>query len=73
MFVGPEAAGNQVAIVFDGVEPQNSNNIVVTINDNGTTFSNLATNSENGKTDLPLHTGQHRGEAVRRGYGGQHQ
>jgi hypothetical protein len=58
-------AGNQVAIVFDGVQPQNSNNNVVTINDltlklyNGTTlvftasgaFSNLATNPGNGKTD----------------------
>src|SRR4029077_20368749 len=58
-------AGNQVAILFDGVQPQNSNNNVVTINDltlklyNGTTlvftasgtFANLATNPGNGKTD----------------------
>jgi hypothetical protein len=58
-------AGDQVAILFDGVQPQNSNNNVVTINDltlklyNGTTlvftasgtFSNLATNPGNGKTD----------------------
>jgi hypothetical protein len=58
-------AGDQVAVLFDGVQPQNSNNNVVTINDltlklyNGTTlvftasgtFSNLATNPGNGKTD----------------------
>ena len=57
--------GNQVGILFDGVQPQNSNNNVVTINDltlklySGSTliftasgtFSNLATNPGNGNTD----------------------
>ena len=57
--------GNQIGILFDAVQPQNSNNNVVTINDltlklyNGTTlvfsafgtFSNLLTNPGNGNTD----------------------
>jgi hypothetical protein len=56
---------NQIAILFDGVQPQNANNNVVTINDltlklySGATlvftasgtFSNLATNPGNGNTD----------------------
>ena len=56
---------NQIAILFDGVQPQNANNDVVTSNDltlklySGTTllvtasgsFSNLATNPGNGNTD----------------------
>jgi hypothetical protein len=58
-------SGNQVGILFDGVQPQNANNNVVTINDltlklySGVTlvftasgtFSNLATNPGNGHTD----------------------
>jgi hypothetical protein len=56
---------NQIGILLDGVQPQNANNNVVTINDltlklySGSTlvftasgtFSNLATNPGNGKTD----------------------
>jgi|SRR5579864_2481083 len=56
---------NQIGILFDAVQPQNANNNVVTINDltlklySGTkliftasgSFSNLATNPGNGKTD----------------------
>ena len=57
--------GDQIGILFDAVQPQNSNNNVVTINDltlklyNGAslvftasgTFANLLTNPGNGKTD----------------------
>ncbi len=57
--------GSQIGILFDGVQPQNSNNDVVTINDltlklyDGTsliyqvsgTFSNLDTNPGNGSSD----------------------
>jgi PEP-CTERM motif len=56
---------NQIGILFDGIQPQNAGNNVVTINDltlklyNGATlvltasggFSNLATNPGNGNTD----------------------
>jgi hypothetical protein len=58
-------SGDQIGILFDAVQPQNSNNNVVTINDltlklyNGVslvfaasgTFDNLLTNPGNGKTD----------------------
>ena len=58
-------SANQIGIVFDAVQPQNSNNNVVTINDltlklySGTTlvltasgsFSSLVTNPGNGQTD----------------------
>jgi hypothetical protein len=58
-------SGTQLGILFDAIQPQNSNNNVVTINDltlklyNGTTlvftasgtFANLTTNPGNGNTD----------------------